>query len=293
MGQHQIQRQILQNFSFEGRQPNSRQVWYLNTDSYQPAARSVYHVGFFEVDCSEDVDEYIRALENRFKDSLHRFSRGEFTRTDVGRDIYDFIAMHYVRSQACRRQIAHVVRECQRQSRITRSQSDAEYKRLTSYQDVSVFRYLVDSVSRVLTHYVLYPLLLTGPWAFVTSDKIIYASTLESDQRETFVWFPISKSTGFSVLSDGRAGQILGPEVVVNRLTGQLDFAKFPEALFLRCQAPSPQEGSAEFVNTVNGMMVQGSTQICAAERFAIDSALRTAELPTGYRYQPAAAGGT
>ena len=59
MGQHQIQRQILRNFSFEGRQPNSREVWFLTTSGYQPISRSVDRVGLFEVDCSEDVDRYI------------------------------------------------------------------------------------------------------------------------------------------------------------------------------------------------------------------------------------------
>ena len=88
MGQHQIQRQILQNFSFAGRQPNSRETWFLTTSGYQPISRSVDRVGFFEVDCSEDVDSYITDLENGFKDSLQRFSRGAFTKADVRRRNY-------------------------------------------------------------------------------------------------------------------------------------------------------------------------------------------------------------
>ena len=65
MGQHQIQRQILRNFSFEGRQPKSRETWLLTTSGYQPISRSIDHVGFFEVDCSEDVDYYITDLGKR------------------------------------------------------------------------------------------------------------------------------------------------------------------------------------------------------------------------------------
>ena len=105
---------------------------------------------------------------------------------------------------------------------------------------------LVDSASRTLTNYVLYPQLITGPWPFVTSDKIMCASTVESEQRETFVWFPISPSVGLCLMSDGHAGQILGPVVEVNRQSKRVGFAKSPEARWLRCQAPSPQRGSEE-----------------------------------------------
>ena len=287
MGQHQIQRQLLRNFSFEGRQPNSRETWFLSTSGYHPISRSVDRVGFFEVDCSEDVDEYITDLENGFKDSLQRFSRGDFAKADIGREVYDFIAMHYVRSQACRLQIEHVVNKCRQESKITQQEAEVELHRLASHQDAAVFRDLVDGASRTLTHYGLYPLLMTGPWPFVTSDKIMCASTVESEQRETFVWFPISSSVGLCLRSDGHAGQILGPVVEVHRRSRRISFAKLPEAQWLRCQAPSPQEGSEEFVNTLNRMMVQGSTELFASERDPMDSALRITELPIGYRYQP------
>ena len=133
----------------------------------------------------------------------------------------------------------------------------------------------------------LYPVSLTGPWPFVTSDKIMCAITVESEERETFVWFPISPSVGLCLKSDGHAGQILGPIVEVNRQSRRIGFAKLAEAQWLRCQEPSPQEGSEDFVNTLNGMMVQGSTQLFASDRNAMDSALRIAELSTGYQYQP------
>ena len=42
-----------------------------------------------------------------------------------------------------------------------------------------------------------------------------------------------------------------------------------------------------EFVNTLNGMMIEGSTELYAADRNAMDSALRTAELHTEYQYHP------
>ena len=153
MGQHQIQRQLLRNFSFEGRQPNSRETWFLSSNGYQPVSKSVDRVGFFEVDCSEEVDRYITDLENGFKDSLRRFSRGDFAKGDVGREVYDFIAMHYVRSQACRLQIEHVVNRCRRESSITQQEAEAELRRLTSHQDAAIFRDLVDGASRTLTHY--------------------------------------------------------------------------------------------------------------------------------------------
>ena len=286
MGQHRVQRQILRNFSFEGRQLNSRETWCLNTASYQPARRSTNRVGFFEVNCSEDVDGYITAHENTFKEPLRRFSQGEFTRTDVGRELYDFIAIHYVRSQACRRQIEHLVSECKRTSRLTQLQAEMEIKRLTSYQDVEVFDELVDSVSRVLTHYLVCPIAMIGPWAFVTSDKIMCASKVESGRQLTLVWFPISPSAGLYLDSDGNGGQILGP-IAVDRRFGRISFVKIPEAQWLRCQAPSSQEGSAKFVNTLNGIMVEGSTELYATDRTSMDSALYAAEQPAGYRYRP------
>ena len=286
MGQHRIQRQILRNFSLEGSQPNSRQTWYLSTDSFQPSSRSVNRVGFFDVDCSQDVDQYITAGEDAFKDTLRRFSGGKFMRVDVGREMYDFIAMHYVRSQACSRQIEHMVRKCWEYSMLTQPQAESEYRRLTSNQDVRIFNDLVDSVSRVLTGYTVYPVEITGPWPFVTSNKIMSASLVEAEERLTAVWFPISPSTGLYLESEGHSGQILGP-TRIHRQLGRIEFLKIPESQWLRFQEPSPQEGSAEFVNALNGMMVHGSTELFAPDRASIDLALRSSETPTGYRYQP------
>ena len=286
MGQHQVQRQILHNFSFKGRQLNSRETWCLKATGYQPESRSINRVGFFDLDCSDDVDEYITHLENRFKESLHRFSSGDFTRTDVGREMYDFIAMHYVRSQACRIQIRHLATESQSHFGITQTQAEAEFKRLTSHRDIDVFCDLVDSVSRVLTHHLLCPVVFSGPWLFLTSNKIMYAARVEAETRETFVWFPISPSIGLALISEGLRGQILGP-VEWNRLSSQLDFVKIPEAEILRFQVPESQHGSAEFANTVNSMMIQGSTELYAADQTTIDAAFRATEQPIDYCYTP------
>ena len=147
MGQHRIQRQILRNFSFQGRQGSSREAWWLGTNSFNPQPRSVGGVGFFKVACAEQVDKYITNLEDGFKNKLSRFSQGIFSRTDVGRETYDFIAMHYVRSQACRNQIQHMVSECCRAGRLTHPQAEEEYRRLVSHQDLQVFRNLVNNVA--------------------------------------------------------------------------------------------------------------------------------------------------
>ena len=46
MGQHRIQRQILQSFSFQGRQKNAREDWWLGKDSFQPQTWSISVGGF-------------------------------------------------------------------------------------------------------------------------------------------------------------------------------------------------------------------------------------------------------
>ena len=286
MGQHRVQRQILRNFSFPGLQLNSRETWHLETDSFRPSKRSTNRVGFFDVDCSEAVDSYITNRENDFKDKLHRFSAGKIAREDVGRDLYKFIAMHYVRSQACSLQIRHLVDECRRISGLSQRQADSEYNRLTSHQDDKVFVKLVNSVSSVLTHYVVRPVIFSGPWSFLTSDKIMSATTVETDERPTLVWFPISPSIGFCVDSEGFGGQILGP-IEVDRQTGTIDFARVTEAQWLRCQAPTPEKGDPAFVAVVNQMMLEGSKELYSADFDAMTSALQTADQPTGYRYQP------
>ena len=287
MRQHQTQRQILRNFSFEGRQPNSLDTWWLKTSGYRPAQRSVNRVGLFEVDCSEDVDDYITALEDRFKEPLERFGRGVFVKTDFGRAVYDFIAMHYVRSRAFRRQIEHIVGVARRDLGLASPDAEAEYKRLTAHQDVEIFRGFVDRVAFVLTHFMLYPVVITNPSSFVTSDKIIYSGMVESRQRETVVWFPLSPTTGLFLNSEVHVGQIMGPRIEVDRWRGRITFVPEPEAPLLRCQQLSPQEVSLEFIDDLNGKMVQGSKELYAAQRCHIDSALRNAQLPTGYQYRP------
>ena len=286
MGQHRIQRQILQSFSFQGRQ-KSREAWWLRKDSFKPQPRSIRGVGFFDVACSDGVDQYITDLEAGFKDKLFRFSRGEFAEADVGRETYDFIAMHYVRSRACSLQIQHMVRECWRTGMLTQPQAEQEYRRLTSHQDLRVFRDLVNSVAGVLTHYVLRPLLITGPSQFLTSDKILYAGQDGSKERRNFVWFPLSPWTGLCLTSDDRTGQVLGP-IEVNRTLGEISFIKIPESTYLRCQEPELQEQSAEVFTAYNQLLVQGSTELYAAELSTIHFALSYRDFPTGYRYTPA-----
>ena len=286
MGQHQVQRQLLQNFSFPGRQPNSRETWRLSVDSHRPSSRSVRRVGFFEVECSEEVDGYITACEDNFKDLLHRFSSATFKKDDVGRSLYDFIAMHYVRSEACRRQLEHMLDECVRQSRITQEQADLERVRLTSYQDRDIFEDLVDSVARVLTHYVVCPVIIDDSWKFLTSDKIMSAVTVPGQSRKTAVWFPIGPSTGLYLDSEGYGGQILGP-TGIDRKSGRIIFVKPQEAEWLRFQAPDPQEGTQEFVTALNVLMVEKSADLYAGDSDTIDSGLQNAQQPTGYRYLP------
>ena len=189
MRQHRTQRQILRNFAFCGRQRNSLETWWLSTGSFQPSQRSVNRVGLFDVDCSQEVDDYITTLEDRFKEPLQRFSQGTFQRSDFGRGVYDFVAMHYVRSRAFLRQVQYVVDVAHRDLGLTYPQAEAEYKRLTAHQDVEVFSGFVERVASALTHFMLYPVVITNANSFVTSDKIIYAGTVESEKRETVVWF--------------------------------------------------------------------------------------------------------
>ena len=291
MGQHRIQRQILQNFSFKGRQANSQETWWLEKNSYKSQPRSIYRVGFFNVACSSRVDDYITDLENQLKDKLSLFSQGEFAKTDVGRDTYDLIAMHYVRSQGCRHQIEHMVRECWFKGILTQPQAEEECRRLTSHQDLQTFRSLVDSVASTLTHYLMTPILINSSSQFLTSDKIIYAGQAESKERQNLVWFPLSPSIGLALISDNRTGQILGPIEFSPRF-GKISFTGIPEASWLRCQEPAPQDVSNEVVNTYNELMVRGSTELYATNSLTIDSALQHTKDPTGYRYTPTTSNG-
>ena len=287
MGQHRIQRQILQNFSFAGRQGNSRHVWWLSTIGYQPTERPIGRVGFFSVNCSEAVDDYITDLEDEFKNIVHRFGDGNFRPEDVERPTYNFIAMHYVRSLGFRRQIEYVIRECWSQGLLSQPLGEAEYKRLTAHQDVGLFDYLVDRVARVLTNYTLYPIANTGARSFVASDKIMYAGLVESAEQKTIVWFPLSSSVGLFLESDGHVGQILGPFVSVDRRSGRVNFDEVPEAAWLRCQEPTPHEVDDAFFDTVNGLMVQGSKELFSLDRIEIDAALKNAMKPSRFQYTP------
>ena len=284
MGQHRIQRQILSNFSFDGRQSNAKEVWCLKAEGHNPTPRSIRRVGFFHIECSSNVDSYITALEDGFKDSLPRLASGDFDREDVGRGLYDFLAMHYVRSLACRGQIEHMVRKLWRESHLSHPEAEAEYVRLSSHQDVKVFHQLVDNVARVLTHYLVVPVVITGSRPFITSDKVMSAAVVVSETRQTLVWFPLSPSSGLLLESPANGGQLLGPFAVDSQL-GRAIPQKIPEAPLLRCQEPMPNAGSEAQFGVLNGMMVRGSTELYSTDRTLIDSALISADGPTGYRF--------
>ena len=248
-------------------------------------------MGVFNVACSSRVDDYITNLENQLKDKLSLFSRGEFPKTDVGRDTYDLIAMHYVRSQGCRHQIEYMVRECWFNGVLSQPKAEEECQRLTSHQDLRTFRSLVNSVASTLTHYLMTPIIINSSCQFLTSDKIIYVGQAESNERQNLVWFPLSPSIGLALISDNRTGQILGP-IAFDPRFGQISFTGVPEAPLLRCQEPTPQDVSDEVVDTYNELMVRGSTELYATSSFTIDSALRHTNGPTGYRYSPASSNG-
>lgn len=285
MGQHRIQRQILSNFSFEGRQPNAKEVWWLQAEGYKPTKRSIGGVGFFQVQCSSAVDSYITRLEERFKDSLPRLSAGTIDRPDVGRGMYDFLAMHYVRSLACRLQIEHMVGEFYRRTMLSQPQAESEYIRLSSHRDVRVFQQLVEGVACVLTHYLVVPMVITDSRPFITSDKVMNAAVVESETRQTVVWFPLSPSTGILLESPSNGGQVLGP-FVVDGQRGRVAPDQVPEARILRCKKPVSEAGDEAMFNVLNGMMVRGSTELYAADHAHIDSALWSAEAPTGFMYK-------
>ena len=236
------------------------------------------------------VDSLITDLENRFKDQLDRFGKGSFEVRDFGRPLYNFIGMHYVRSHACTLQIRHVLDKFVNASRLSPAQADAEFQRLALHQDPSVFKGLVNSVASTLTGYEIHPVVITGPQEFITSNKIVYAGLVESEHR-TMVWFPLSPKTGLSLFSDFRAGQILGPVVMVNSTTGRVSFNSPPEPPILKSYAPSPQAGDPRAIKTLNGLMVPGSSELFGTNREVIDDAIAYSELATGdasgYAYKP------
>ena len=205
--------------------------------------------------------------------------------------MYDFLAMHYVRSLACRLQIQHLVREFSRRSMLSHPQAESKYIRLSSHQDVRIFQQLVDNVARVLTHYLVAPVVITGSRPFITSDKVMNAVVVESESRQTLVWFPLSPSSGILLESAADGGQLLGPFAVDCRL-GRVTPHKIPEAPLLRCNPPTPEAGNEPFFNVLNGMMVRGSTEMYAADHAHFDSALRSAEPPSRFRYKPISATG-
>ena len=50
MGQHRIQRAMLNNFAFAGPQMNSKMVWALEANGQRPYRKSTRNTGFFEIE---------------------------------------------------------------------------------------------------------------------------------------------------------------------------------------------------------------------------------------------------
>lgn len=269
MGQHRIQRALLNNFAFPGTQKKSMMTWTLDTKMQRPHRKSTKKTGFFETTCSPEVDELITRAEQDFLPVLIDLREGHFSTFHNDqhlRTLIQFVSFHYVRSNAFNNQISHLTETLAGIGQMSADEATAESTRLTSHQHRETYIELTNAVASCLTHFTFAPLTVTGTSNFITSDNIV-GVFLTPDKR-TVVWFPVGTRHGIWATNDRSSKQILGPTTTSK---GHITFTGIPESPILSIQDTPPHERDDKFFATVNSSIAKGSNVLFAHAKEDID----------------------
>ncbi len=281
MGQHRVQRALLQSFGFPGSQPNSTEVWHLARDSYEPRRRSVRRTGLFEIPCAPSVDKIITEMENDLKDVLKVNDEAELHRLDdplLHRSLLDFAALHYVRGESFLKSLYKILVE------YNLWDADPFYRKYARREDPRLFLSGVKAVGDSLTFDRLDPAKSKGQ--FITSDHIVVSLNPPVNRGETGLWtlFPISKNLMLRFISDSRSA--LAGLWARNPATNELEIASAGQSPLLT-RNPDAAELTARQVVEFNCLMAQGSNNLYAPTRESIDACLSRLGNDSQYRYKP------
>lgn len=286
MGQHRVQRALLNNFAFPGHQKNSMMVWTLDAKERRPHRKSVKKTGFFDTECSPQVDKLITRAEQEFLPVLTELGKGNFRpfHNGVGhRKMIQFIAFHYVRSNTFNNQIAHLTTMLVKQGYLSPDQAKFEAARLTSHQHRKTYIELTAAVASCLTYFTISPITVTGSSNFITSDNIL--AVFQNRSTGTGIWFPIGPRHGIWAEDETSTKQILGPTPVVN---GRISFPGIHERPFLAFQDTPPHEREEHFFATANSVIAKSSQYLFAHAKEDIDLAITSGSEDTSqYIYVP------
>ena len=286
MGQHRIQRAMLNNFAFAGPQMNSKMVWVLEANGQRPYRKSTRNTGFFDIECSPGVDELVSRAEQHFRPVLTDLGKGNFSSFHNGeqhRKLIHFIAFHYVRSNSFSNQVSHLTAILCDHGLLSPDQAALEAARLTSHQHRETYIDLTNAVASCLTYFTFFPLTITGASNFITSDNILGVS--QTPSKGTSIWFPVGSHHAILAEDESSTKQILGPTKVSN---GRITFLGVPESPILKIQDTTPHEREARFFASMNSYVAKGSKVLFAHTKEDIDLAITSGtEDMSQYVYTP------
>ncbi len=280
-------------FSFEGDR-GEPQTWFLGRRNRRPHRRPIDQVGFFEFDGAREIDNYIAGAQRGLESVVSSVVGGREPASGDWDAIIDYVAVHFVRSQARAVQIQLELNRLLADSAITPTQAQDQFDRLRTNRDVDLFRRLVECAAASFSQCLSVMVVASGQRGFITSEKVIH-TTFDPDEvgrvANHQVWMPFAPSVGMLLRADGPADPIL--RLAPGR-AGALEVSGLPRAPQIK-GAPKPLEMDDAQADALNGLMLAGARRLFATDPQDIDAAIRFATgrygIQSPFRYRPASAG--
>ena len=290
MGQHPIDRKLMEHFAFPAPRSPMPHVWYLGGQNRRPQIRPVASVAKFELDCSPEVDHYIASMQNRFAQATVRIAGGSEVEAADWMAMIDCIAIHAVRSPILWTQLASELNRLVEAGSVTQSQASAEFERLIGHRDLSLFKLLVQCAAATFSNLVARLAIPKVDQEFVTGDSVIQISADTQDLipgTGVLTWFPMGPYVGLMIYGEERWSPIVGLSVDGER-PGTVKPTGPPRRLEIRAPTEEPLEIEA---GGFNSLIAFSGRKVFARSREAIDAALAKGvefeEYDTHFTYRP------
>lgn len=292
MGTHALDPHLIKNFAIRER-PEFTNVWHLGANDRRPRVGPIARFAKFQLDCSTDVDRYIRAVQNRASIQMFEVLGGRAPGIADWQGIIDCLAVHYVRSPVLEAQLESELERLVDEGSITGRLADFEFTRLASHQDLATFKGLCECAAATFSNLVSMLAVPAEGCSFITSDALIHAMP---NAGEVFpgvgllVWFPMGPRVGMFMCGEEHLAPVVRLEVVGGK-SGSIRPGGPERDPGIRQSPMEPLDVDETSADTLNCLMALTGRRLFARDRKTIDASLeRAADFATirvPFRYRP------